>query len=85
MTNSSDPNQPPDRDLFNPETLALMSRVLDAAWTEAQEFYGATPTDRSVVRAAMAQGIIEAIEAGVTDEEGLRRAALDYRHDTDEA
>jgi hypothetical protein len=28
---------PPD-DLYNPATLALMTRVLDAAWTEAQAF-----------------------------------------------
>jgi hypothetical protein len=69
---------------FNPITLALMSSVLEAAWTAAQEFYGASASDRSEVRVFMVERIIEAIEAGVVDEEGLLRAALSYKQgDTD--
>lgn len=76
-------SQPPDDDLYNPATLALMTRVLDAAWIEAQTF---GPGDRSVIRASMARGIIEAIEAGVTDADDLRRAALSAMHrDIDDA
>ena len=67
--------------LYDPPMLARMSRVLDAAWTEAQDFYGASSSDASVIRIAMAERIIEAIEAGVQDEESLKRAALTYRLD----
>ena len=67
--------------LYAPPMLARMRRVLEAAWTEAQESYGAASSDRSVVRIAMAERIIEAIEAGVQDEESLKRAALTYRLD----
>ena len=63
-------------DLFNEDTLALMSRVLNDAWTEAQSSYAGSLEDRSFIRAAMAQKIIEAIEAGETDAENLKRAAL---------
>ena len=72
-------SEPSDDNLYDPTTLALMSRVLEAAWTAAQEFYGASASDRSEVRVAMVERIIEAIEAGVVDEEGLLRAALSYR------
>ena len=74
-------SQHEDDNLYDPPTLARMSRVLEAAWTEAQEFYGAPSSERSVVRIAMAERIIEAIEAGVQDEESLKRAALTYRLD----
>ena len=63
----------------NLNDLALMSRVLEAAWTSAQEFYGASASDRSTIRVSMMERIIEAIEAGVRDEEGLLRAALSYK------
>ena len=79
MTNS-DLDQPPDRDLFNPETLALMTRVLDAAWKEAQMLCGDSAKDRCIIRASMARGIIEAIEAGATDADGLMQAALSELH-----
>jgi hypothetical protein len=74
-------SQPSEDNLYNPTTLALMTRVLDGAWTEAQAFYVDSAIDRSVIRASMAQRIIEAIEAGVTDEDSLRRAALAFRQD----
>ena len=74
-------SQPADENVFDPATLALMSRVLDAAWTSAQEFHGAATSDRTAIRACMAEAIIEAIEAGVDDEEGLLRAAFAYRQD----
>ena len=88
-----DPEKPPPSDsepssdnLYGPTTLALMSRVLEAAWVSAQNFYGATASDRSEVRLVMMERIIDAIEAGVIDEEGLLRAALSYKlDDTDEA
>ena len=72
-------SEPSDDNFYDPTTLALMSRVLEAAWTSAQEFYGASASDRSEVRVSMAERIIEAIEGGVTDEEGLLRAALSYK------
>ena len=73
-------SQHEDDNLYDPPTLARMSRVLEAAWTEAQEFYGASATDRSEMRVSMAERIIEALEAGVNDEESLMRAALAYKH-----
>ena len=73
-------SQHEDNNLYDPLTLARMSRVLEVAWKEAQEFYGVPSADRSV-RIAMAARIIEAIEAGVRDEESLKRAALTYRLD----
>ena len=72
-------SEPSDDNLYDPTTLALMSRVLEAAWTSAQEFYGASASDRSAIRVSMMERIIEAIEAGVVDEEGLLRAALSYK------
>ena len=72
-------SEPSEDNLYDPTTLALMSRVLEAAWTAAQEFYGASASDRSEVRVSMMERIIEAIEAGVVDEEGLLRAALSYK------
>ena len=72
--------------LYDSTTFALMSRVLEAAWVSAQDFYGATASDRSEVRVVMMERIIDAIEAGVLDEEGLLRAALSYKQgDMDEA
>ena len=56
-----------------------MNRVLEAAWVGVQEVYGASASDRSEVRISMVERIIEAIEAGVVDEEGLLRAALSYK------
>lgn len=35
MTNRGDLDQPPNSDLLNPDTLALMTRAFDAAWKEA--------------------------------------------------
>ena len=83
MTNSSDFDQLPHRDLFKPQTLALMTRVLEAAWKEAQMSCGGSAKDRSIIRASLARGIIEAIEAGETDADRLRQAALSelYRDD----
>ena len=79
-------SEPSSDDLYGPTTMALMSRVLEAAWGTAQNFYGASASDRSEVRLVMMERIIDAIEAGVIDEEGLLRAALSYRlDDTDEA
>ena len=72
-------SEPSDGNLYDLTTLDLMSRVLEAAWTAAQEFYGAPESDRSEVRVSMVERIIEAIEAGVLDEEGLLRAALSYK------
>jgi len=69
-------SEPSDDNLYD---LALMSRVLEAAWTAAQEHYGASASDRSAIRVSMMERIIEAIEAGVRDEEGLLRAALSYK------
>lgn len=57
-----------------------MTRVLDAAWTEAQAS-SVGSADRSAIRASMARGIIEAIEAGVTDAEDLKGAALSAMHE----
>jgi hypothetical protein len=76
MTDKSQLSHLPDRDLFNPAMLALMSRVLDEAWAKAQPFFAGPAIDQSVVRASMAERIIQAIEAGVTDADGLKRAAL---------
>jgi hypothetical protein len=58
-----------------------LTQVLDAAWMEAQASYGASPTDRSVIRASMAERIIEALEAGVQDEKSIKRAALAHMQD----
>ena len=73
-------NAPAEDTLYDATTLALMRRVIEAAWTEAQKSFGASASDRTEVRVAMAERIIEAIEAGVVDEERLLRAALSYKH-----
>jgi hypothetical protein len=83
-TNNSDPERPGERDLFNSKMLALMTRVLDAAWIKAQLLCGDKTRDRSIIRASMARGIIEAIESGVTDADSLVRAALSELHRADE-
>ena len=86
MAVSGQPDSERLNNLYDPTTLVLMSRVLEAAWTSAQEFLGASASDRSEVRVVMMERIIEAIEAGLFDEESLLRAALSYKQgDTDEA
>ncbi len=52
-----------------------MTRALNEAWKEAQSG-GFALAEHSVVRAAMAGKIIEAVEAGETDAARLKRAAL---------
>jgi hypothetical protein len=58
--------------------------VLDAAWIKAQLLCGDKTRDRSIIRASMARGIIEAIESGATDADSLVRAALSELHRADE-
>ena len=69
-------SEPSDDNLYD---LALMSRVLEAAWTAAQEHYGASASDRSAIRVSMMERIIEAIEAGGSLLSGSRMRRRDRR------
>ncbi len=61
---------------FDPETLRLLSRVFDEAWTETQVMLGAKPLDATTVRSALAQRILAAAKGGERDPTRLKLIAL---------
>ena len=61
--------------VFDAETLAMMHRVLDAAWCEFEES-GRVVTDPLAVRMLMAKRIMAEVQRGEVDPERLKVLAL---------
>jgi hypothetical protein len=67
----------PDRTAFDPETLALMGRALDAAWAEVESRTAVrADPEKTGIRRALALRIMAAARAGQRDPERLREVAL---------
>jgi hypothetical protein len=61
--------------VYDPETLAMMSRVLDDAWNELQSVNG-TGTAAEMVRTTMATRIMAAVAKGEREPSKLKLLAL---------
>jgi hypothetical protein len=62
---------------FDPDTVALMGRVCDDAWNEAQRWLSLAPiNDPSFLRETLALRIIAAVAHGERDPQKLRLLAL---------
>jgi len=63
---------------FDPETVALMGRVCDDAWKEAQVWLSLAPLrDPSGLRETLASRVIAAVAHGIRDPQRLRLIALE--------
>ena len=62
---------------FDPETLSIMGRALDAAWSEieSRSFIRGEP-EKAGIRRALALRIMAAVRAGQRNPERLRNVAL---------
>ncbi len=62
---------------FDPETVALMGRVCDDAWSEAQSWLSLAPVgDATGFRAMLAPRVMAAVANGERDPQRLRLVAL---------
>ena len=62
---------------FDPDTVALMGRVCDDAWIEAQNWLSLAPMgDTSGLRETLALRVIAAVANGERDPQRLRLLAL---------
>jgi hypothetical protein len=62
---------------FDPETVALMGRVCDDAWNEAQRWLSLAPVgDATGFRAMLALRVMAAVANGERDPQRLRLVAL---------
>ena len=63
---------------FDPETVALMGRVCDDAWNEAQRWLSLAPVgDASGLRAMLALRVMAAVANGERDPQRLGLLALE--------
>jgi hypothetical protein len=62
---------------FDPETLHLMSRALDAAWDEVELMLADNTVDPKGLRTVMAVRIMAAVRDGEHDPNRLKELALD--------
>jgi hypothetical protein len=61
---------------YDPETLGVLSRVFDEAWTDIQAMVGAWPLDPNGLRSELAKRIIAAAATGERDPRRLKLIAL---------
>jgi hypothetical protein len=65
------------REAFDPDTVALMGRVCDDAWNDAQRWLSLGPMgDPSSLRETLALRVIAAVAHGERDPQKLRLLAL---------
>lgn len=61
---------------YDPDTLAVLMRALDEAWTEVQSALGVKPLDSDFLRARLAMRIMIAANGGERDPRRLKLIAL---------
>jgi hypothetical protein len=65
------------RECYDPETLDLMTRALDAAWEEVEVMLATNTVDPTGVRSVMSVRIMVAVREGEREPERLKEMALD--------
>ena len=65
------------RECYDPETLDLMTGVLDSAWDEVELALASNDYDPAGLRTVMALKIMAAVRDGEHDPERLKALALD--------
>jgi hypothetical protein len=61
---------------YDPETLRVLLRAYDEAWTDIQGMLGPTPLDAAALRSSLAKRITAAADKGERDPRRLKLLAL---------